>query len=466
MPKKSPKTAALVPASTETILESISDGVFTVDLQWRVTSFNRAAEQMTGVSRDEAIGRHCSEVMRCSMCGKGCALEQTLKTGRPVNSQAAYIINAQGERVPISISTALLQDENGRVIGGVESFRDLSEIEALRRELDDKQRVGELSSRSPLMQRVFAVLPAVAASPSTVLILGETGTGKELIARTIHAIGPRDRGPFVAVNCGALPETLLESELFGYKAGAFTGAFKDKPGRFALAHGGTLFLDEIGEIQPALQVRLLRVLQERKYEPLGAVGSESTDARIITATNRDLTELMRQGRFREDLFYRINVVRIDLPPLRSRKEDIPLLTAQFITHNNRLQHKSVEGLAPEALALLMAHDWPGNIRELENVIERAFIVCRSGLIEIGHLPPELSARLPSAAHNYDMRSARRLLDAQTISAALERNNFNRLATARELGIHKTTLFRKMKQLGIEPGLDGRNRPRDNSPNNS
>jgi transcriptional regulator with PAS, ATPase and Fis domain len=310
------------------------------------------------------------------------------------------------------------------------------------------------------MQRVFDVLPAVAESPSTVLILGETGTGKELVAHTIHTLGPRGRGPFVAVNCGALPETLLESELFGYKAGAFTGAARDKPGRFALAKGGTLFLDEIGEIQPALQVRLLRVLQERTYEPLGSVRSESTDARIIAATHQDLAEMMRQGRFREDLFYRINVVRIDLPPLRHRKEDIPLLAAQFITHFNRLQHKAIDGLTPEALSLLMAHDWPGNIRELENVIERAFITCRGGSIQIGHLPEELSGRTPSARHSCDMRTAHQILEAQAIRAALERNRFNRLATARDLGIHKTTLFRKMKQLGIAPpDQDGRSRPK-------
>jgi PAS domain S-box-containing protein len=452
--------AAIIPASTQAILESISDGVFTVDSHWRVTSFNRAAELMTGVPRNEAIGRLCSEVLRCSMCGEGCALRNTLQTGHPIIGQSAYIINAQGERLPISISTALLRDDEGRVIGGVESFRDLSEVEALRHELEGKFRIGDLSSRSPLMQRVFDVLPAVAESPSTVLILGETGTGKELVAHTIHTLGPRGRGPFVAVNCGALPETLLESELFGYKAGAFTGAARDKPGRFALAKGGTLFLDEIGEIQPALQVRLLRVLQERTYEPLGSVRSESTDARIIAATHQDLAEMMRQGRFREDLFYRINVVRIDLPPLRRRKEDIPLLAAQFITHFNRLQHKAIDGLAPEALSLLMAHDWPGNIRELENVIERAFITCRGGSIQIGHLPEELSGRTPSARHSCDMRTAHQILEAQAIRAALERNRFNRLATARDLGIHKTTLFRKMKQLGIAPpDQDGRSRPK-------
>jgi len=397
-------------------------------------------------------------VFRSSMCGAACALQQTLKTGKPIIGESGYIIDSHGNRIPISISTAVLRGGDGRVIGGAETFRDLSEVEALRQELEGKFRVGELTSRSPLMQRVFEVLPAIAASPSTVLVLGETGTGKELVARTIHSLSPRNRGPFVAVNCGALPDTLLESELFGYKAGAFTGAQKDKPGRFALAKGGTIFLDEISEVSPALQVRLLRVLQERTYEPLGATRSEAADVRVIVATNKDLAEQVRQGLFREDLYYRVNVVRVELPPLRRRKEDIPLLTEQFVARFNRLQQKSVQGIAAEALSLLMAHDWPGNIRELENAIERAFILCGDGQIGIAHLPGELTAHGVAAGADADMRSAHDVLDAQAIHAALERNGFNRLAAARELGIHKTTLFRRMKKLGISlPEQDGRAR---------
>jgi len=389
------------------------------------------------------------------MCGAECSLQQTLNTGKPVIGKSGYIINSDGNRIPISISTAVLRDGHGRVIGGAETFRDLSEVELLRQELEGKFRVGDLSSRSPLMQRLFEILPAIAASPSTVLILGETGTGKELVARTLHSLSPRNQGPFIAVNCGALPDTLLESELFGYRAGAFTGATRDKPGRFALAKGGTIFLDEIGEVSPALQVRLLRVLQERTYEPLGAVKSETSDARVIVATNRDLTEQVRRGLFREDLYYRVNVIRMELPPLRRRKEDIPLLAEQFIARFNRLQQKTVPGISAEALSLLMAHNWPGNIRELENVIERAFILCNEGQIAIGHLPEELRAH-NTAETNCDVRSAHDILDAQAIRASLERNAFNRLAVARELGIHKTTLFRRIKKLGITlPEQDGR-----------
>ena len=442
------KMPAITP--TDAILESISDGVFTVDADWRVTSFNRAAEQITGVPRREAIGRRCGEVLRSSLCGPECALQRTLKSGRPIIGKSAYIVNAAGGRIPVSLSTAVLKDARGRVIGGAEVFRDLSELETLRQELEGRFHAGELTSRSPVMQRLFEVLPVIAASPSTVLIQGETGTGKELVARTLHDMSPRKNGPFVAVNCGALPDTLLESELFGYKAGAFTDARKDKPGRFALAKGGTLFLDEIGETSPALQVRLLRVLQERVYEPLGATKPERADVRVIVATNRDLLARCREGAFREDLYYRINVVRVELPPLRRRAEDVPLLAEQFIARFNRLQGRRVSGLAPEALSLLMAYDWPGNVRELENAIERAFVLCPSGRIGVEHLPETITgARTGSPApEGAGLRDVRKAIDAQAIRAALERHGGSRAAAARELGVHKTTLFRKIKALGL------------------
>jgi transcriptional regulator with PAS, ATPase and Fis domain len=293
------------------------------------------------------------------------------------------------------------------------------------------------------------------------LIQGATGTGKELVARAIHNLSDRRNDPFVALNCGALPDTLLESELFGYKAGAFTGAGRDKPGRFALAEGGTLFLDEIGEITPALQVRLLRVLQEKVYEPLGATDSVAADVRIIAATNRDLTAMVKQGDFREDLFYRIHVVCIDLPPLVQRKEDIPLLVEHFITRFNRIQGKSVAGITPEVLTQLMAHDWPGNVRELENLIERIFVMHSEGVITPAHLPDDFTANAPqtipdNTAPGNTMETLKKTVEAQTIQETLKRNQYNRLATARELGIHKSTLFRKIKALGIPlPERDGR-----------
>lgn len=448
MDRKSQRRKSIIPTPTEAILESISDGVFAVDHDWRITSFNRAAEEITGIPKDEAIGCLCSEVFRSSMCETECALRATMKSGQKIVNKSGYIINAEGNRIPISVSTAVLRNEEGEIIGGAETFRDLSELDSLRRELEGRYRLGELTSHSPLMQKIFEVLPVIASSPSTVLILGETGTGKEVIARTVHALSDRHDKAFIAVNCGALPDTLLESELFGYKAGAFTGAVKDKPGRFAIAQNGTIFLDEIAEMSPALQVRLLRVLQERTYEPLGAVHQETTNARVIVATNKDLKELTKTGAFREDLYYRVNVIRVELPPLRSRKQDIPILVDQFILQFNRRYSKSIVGLTNDATYLLMAHEWPGNIRELENTIERAFILCSDPYIDSHHLPDELTlaATFPTAAST--MREVRNLMEAQAIRTALRRNNNNRLAAARELGIHKSTFFRRLKKLGI------------------
>lgn len=448
-------------APTEAILESISDGVFTVDDGWRITSFNRAAEEITGVSRQEAIGRQCSEVFRASMCETGCALRQTKETGVPVINKSAFIIDAEGNRIPISVSTALLRDEEGFVFGGAETFRDLSLVEELRKELESRFRVSDMVSRSPLMRRIFDILPQVANSDSTVLIQGETGTGKELLARAIHNQSHRSRGPFVAVSCAALPDTLLESELFGYKAGAFTGANKDKPGRFALAEGGTLFLDEIGEISPALQVRLLRVLQEKTFDPLGSTRSVRSDIRVITATNRDLAGHVKKGSFRQDLFYRINVVRIDLPPLRKRKEDIPLLVEHFVARFNSKQDKAISSVSPEVMALLMAHEYSGNIRELENIIEHAFVLCSEGQIEMHHLPEDFITGTHPSPEQGGMNIAFRALESQMIRQALRRNHYNRAAAARELGMHKSTLFRKIKAFGISlPKKDGRSRSKN------
>lgn len=441
---------------TSAILESISDGVFTVDQDWHITSFNRAAEEITGISRAEAVGKLCSEVFKSSMCEAECALRQTLKNSRPVINKSGYIINAEGARIPVSVSTAVLCSPDGSVSGGAETFRDLSEVTALRRELEGRFAIGELVSHSPAMRPVVEMAAAVADSPATVLIQGETGTGKELLAKAIHSMSSRANRPFVAVNCGALPDTLLESELFGYKKGAFTGADRDKPGRFALAEDGTLFLDEIGEISQALQVRLLRVLQEQVYEPLGSTRSEKSRVRIIVATNRDLAAMVKNGEFRQDLYYRINVIAIQIPPLRRRKEDIPLLIDHFIERFNRTQKKSIKGVTPAANSLLLAHDWPGNIRELENVIERAFVLCGSRLIGQEHLPPELTGTTPQHVEQLGMDTMVRCAEEQAIVSALKKNGYNRAAAARELGVHKTTLFRKIKMLGIElPEIDGR-----------
>lgn len=443
-------------ANTESILESISDGVFTVDSSWRITSFNKAAEKITGIPRIKAIGKRCFEIFRSNLCGRNCALQKTMETNIPVINRDASIINSNGDKVPISISTALLRNRNNEVIGGAETFRDLSLVEKLRQKVEGRFQIGDIVTRSHAMRKIIDILPQVAASDSTVLIQGETGTGKELVARAIHNLSDRSKKPFIGINCGALPDTLLESELFGYKAGAFTGANKNKIGRFAQAEGGTLLLDEIAEISPALQVKLLRVLQERSYEPLGGTSTVPSDVRVIAACNRHLPDLIGEGKFRQDLYYRINVVKLQLPPLRERIEDIPLLIEHFINQFNETQDKTVKGVDQETMSLLMNHDYPGNIRELENIIEHAFVLCSGGYITTKCIPEETRKHKYAELKSLGMGKAVHAVESQAIIESLKRNNYNRTAAARELGIHKSTFFRKIKNLGITlPEVDGR-----------
>jgi len=429
------------------ILDSINEGVFTVDHDWRISVFNHAAERITGVRRQDALGRQCCDVFRASICEGSCALRRTLLSGKPVVGATANIINASGNKIPIRISTALLRDQDGAIIGGVETFQDLSHVEQLRRELEARYTFEDIVGRSPAMRSLFDIVPQIAASHSTVLIEGESGTGKELFARAIHNLSPRSKKRFVAVNCAALPDALLESELFGYKAGAFTDARKDKPGRFALADGGTIFLDEIGDVSQAMQVRLLRVLQERCVEPLGSTESIQVNVRVVAATNKDLAQLVREGKFREDLFYRIRVIYLEIPPLRERREDIPSLVDHLVAKFNHLQEENIIGVSQEVLDRLMDHDYPGNVRELENIIEQAFVLCRGELIEPQHLPIELR---PTKTTSTVLNTATSLRSAQAhlIQTALERNQGNRQRTARQLEINPSTLYRKLKALGL------------------
>jgi PAS domain S-box-containing protein len=432
----------------KTIIDSINEGVFTVDMNWTITAFNRAAEKITHVSRKEALGRQCSDVFRASICENACALRRTISSGRPVLNATAHIVNQKGERIPIRISTALLKNESGQTIGGVETFQDLSPIEKLQKELKSRYTFEDIVGRSAVMMKLFEILPQISESSSTVLIEGASGTGKELFARAIHSLSPRKNKPFIAVNCAALPDTLLESELFGHKAGAFTDARRDKPGRFALANGGTMFLDEIGDISPAMQIRLLRVLQERVIEPLGSVQPIKTDVRVVAATNQDLKKLAQEGNFRDDLYYRIRVISLKLPGLDQRREDIPLLVDHLIAKFNSIQGKEIEGVSEEVMAQLMEYEYPGNIRELENIIEQAFVLCRGRLIELHHLPAELR---PTSASGYggsnpmSLRSMEKLL----ISEALRRHKGSRNKAARQLGINPSTLYRKLKALKMD-----------------
>lgn len=428
------------------VLDSITEGVLAVDQQWRITYFNRAAERITGLQGSEVVGQPCWEVLRSNLCDNSCPLAATLKQGQEVKQRIAYIVTAEGRQKPICLSTALVQDEKGHILGGVELFRHLEPPSSQAPSAYKTVQMGEMVSCTPRMQQLFQLLPRVAESESAVLLQGESGTGKELVARALHQYSRRRQGPFVAVNCGAIPDNLLEAEFFGYKAGAFTDARRNKPGRFAQAHGGTLFLDEIGDISPALQLRLLRVLQEQQYEPLGATQTEQADVRIIAATHRDLAAEVAQGGFREDLYYRLNVVRLQLPPLRERPEDIPLLTERLLLRLQRRTGRRVEGVLPETLKILKQYSWPGNIRELENALEHAMVLCDGQWLAPEHLPSGLQPHGSPVAAPQDQTLAQ--VEKAHILKVLAEQQGNRSRAARVLGIHKTTLLRKLKAFQL------------------
>lgn len=438
------------------ILDSVADGVFTVDRNWQITSFNLAAEIITGWEREEAVGSFCSDVFHSSICGKNCAVAEALYTGKPVTNRSITIEDADGKRKPVSISASPLVDVVGNVIGGVETFRDLTIEETLRKQLLQRYTFDEIISKSSAMQRYFQILPDIAQSDSTVLVLGASGTGKGILAEAIVNASSRQDKPFISVNCGAIPETLLESELFGYRSGAFTDARKDREGRFSAANGGTIFLDEIGDVPHSLQVKLLRVLEEHVYEPLGSNESIKVDIRVIAATNKDLKTLVEQGLFRDDLYYRLNVVNITLPPLRDRKEDIPLLVEHFVDKFRAEKQKDINGISDGVLRQLMQHPFPGNIRELENIIEYAFILCPGGLIHERHLPDSFHSDEPENNFERELQSGALSLEQiekQAILGALQRNKWKKMMTCRELGISKDTLRRKIERYELENPLE-------------
>jgi PAS domain S-box-containing protein len=433
------------------VLDVVDQGVFTVDEEGHITSFNRAAETITGYRAMEVLGRECSEVFQTDICKKDCLLRRSIASRQRLRQREVNIHTKDGRVIPISITTAPLETPSGGILGGVEAFKDLSPMRALRRKLDEQHQFEDIVSRNPAMHRIFHILPAVSESTSTILICGASGTGKELVAKAIHNHGPRRRKSFVAVNCAALPGTLLESELFGYRKGAFTDAKRDRAGRIAQAEGGTLFLDEVGDLPKPLQVKLLRFLQEKTYEPLGSNLTLKADVRVITATHRDLEGMVAEGTFRKDLYFRLNVLQIALPPLSERPEDIPLLTRHFVQRFRETTGKPIMGVSPEAMSALIRYGFPGNIRELENLIERAFILCSEPEIQIECLPAQV-ADCAARAVKPSGDSALELghLEADAIRSALARHGGNRTRAARELGIHRTTLLRKMSRSGMGP----------------
>ena len=437
---------------SEIILDSIADGVFTVDMNWNIMTFNNAAEKITGIRRQEAIGAKCYEVFSSDMCESGCFLRKTMATRQKILGQNVNIKTRAGKIIPISVNTALLMNPNGTLLGGVETFRDCQETELLKKQIKKSYTFHDIIGKSSKVQVILKVLPDIAKSGSTVLILGPSGSGKEIFARTIHSLSDNHKRPFVAINCGAIPENLLESELFGYIKGAFTDAKADKPGKFRLAQGGTIFLDEIGDLPPMLQVKLLRVIQEKEYEPIGSLKPIKTDARLILATNKDLAQLVREGKFRDDLYYRINVVKLELPSLKDRREDIPLLLSHFIETHNHLTGKKIETVSKDVMHFLMNYTYPGNIRELQNIIEYAFILCQGSVIETAHLPGDVSAllkepvtRVESSLSSENHKDMFAKMESELIRETLEKNLWSKKRTAQELNMNPSTLWRKMKR---------------------
>jgi len=431
------------------VLDSISDGVITTGKDFRITFFNRAAEEITGYRREEAVGDLCSNLLKSDFCGDQCPLRNTFETGLPITNVRVNIRTRDDLRLPISVNTSLLKDSAGAVIGGVLLFRNLVTIEDLRDQLLGTQTFQSLVSRNAEMQEIFRILPDIAQSDCTVLIQGQSGSGKELVARAIHNLSSRSHGPFIVINCAALPETLLESELFGYKRGAFTDAHRDKPGRIVLAKGGTILLDEIGDMPLSLQVKLLRALQFGEIQPLGSTETLLVDVRIIAATNRDIKRMITQGQFRDDLYYRLNIINIELPPLSRRREDIPALIEHFIRRLNVKTRKKIVNVSGEVMERLMSYNFPGNVRELENCLEHSFVLCKEETIHLNHLPKYLTERLldfetpPSAKPDYLSSSEETILRKM-----IEQYGGNRVAIANKLGIHRTTLWRKLKKYNL------------------
>jgi len=443
------------PAPCRMILDNVADGIFTVDRQGLVTWFSPSAERITGYKKQEVLGKPCRSIFQTELCGsEGCPFERTLQEQGAVTNLEVAILNKEGRQVPVSVSTAPIRDRQGRIFGAVETFRDLSQLRAHEMETRERYSFKNIVTNNARMLAILKHFKDLALSDSPILLSGESGTGKELLARAVHELSRRRDGPYIALNCGAIPASLMESELFGYRKGAFTDARHHKPGRFALAEKGTLFLDEIGDLPLDVQVKLLRVLQGGEFQPLGGTETLRADVRVITATNKDLFSQIQAGRFREDLYYRINVVQIDIPPLRQRRDDIPLLIRHFLKRLNQKRGKAIAGLSPAADEILLRYDFPGNIRELENILEYASIVCKKPHIEPGHLPAYLLRREEAPAEalrggaggeTTDIRS----MEREEILRVLKAHRWNRQAAARSLGLSRTTLWRKMQKLDVQ-----------------
>src|SRR5512134_629599 len=450
------------------ILNSLSEAVITVGRDHRIASFNRAAERLVGIREADALGKDCRGLLRASFgsAQHDCPMGDAAEGGKPRVDVDGTLVRADGRIVPVAASWAFFESGTGEVHGFVISFRSFEEIERIAEERRSRFPFRDIVGRTPRIRRIFDLVEMVKDTDSTVLITGESGTGKGLFARAIHELSPRRENPFVKVNCAALTETLLESEMFGHVKGAFTGAVADKVGRFEAAEGETIFLDEIGEISPALQVKLLRILQDREFERVWSNRTQHADVRVIAATNRDLKDEMKAGRFREDLFYRLNVIPIVVPPLRERREDIPLLVDHVLKALRKRGMDRVRVVSPEAMRCLISYPWPGNVRELENVLERGVVCARGAVLSAQDLADEVRETVrprgnadspagPVHPEPLDSGAGPSAADAEggtgereRIVRTLEEHRWNRGSSAAALGVDRTTLWRRMKRLGI------------------
>jgi PAS domain S-box-containing protein len=437
---------------TQSILDSLDEGVYTINDRWEITSFNRTAEEITGYTRDEVIGRVCSAVFDTPLCKKGCPLKELLSSQTPVQNVLSHFTHRQGEKIPVIINVGLFREEEGRALGAVTSFRDVRMMEAQVASHKNPRSIYGIVGDSPPMQQVYSLVETAAQSDVTVLITGESGTGKNLVAEAVHRFGKRNDGPFIKVNMSAIPENLIESELYGHQRGAFTGADRDQRGKFDLAAGGTLFLDEISEMSIASQAKLLQVIQDKEYYTVGGTKLKQVDARIIAATNRDLTREIEEGRFREDLLYRLKVFPIQIPPLRTRVEDIPPVIHHVLEKLNIGYSQGRKRISPELMDLMRGYHWPGNVREIENILEYGYLCTEGDVIEkevVLHLLEQVREDSPPnpAVPDDDTDGHR---ERERLLSALSRASWNRAEASRMLGIDRTTLWRRMKKHNITP----------------
>lgn len=433
---------------TAEILDNIAEGVFTVDKNFKINFFNRAAEDITGYNRAEAIGRFCKHVCQADMCVTRCPVAIALEIGKKVSDYEGRFRHHNGSEIHIRLNATVLRDESGEAVGGVISFRDISYLEKIQTGLEKSTHYHGIIGHSKKMQEIFQLIEEIRDSDAAVLITGESGTGKEMIANAIQATSLRHEKPFVKINCSVFSPQLLASELFGHVKGAFTGAVKDRVGRFELAHTGTIFLDEVVEMPLEMQTQLLRVLQEGTFERVGESITRKVDVRIVAATNKDVDCALKDGKLREDLYYRLNVIPIHVTSLRDRAEDIPHLIQHMIQKYSFLTNKQISEIDSEAFDLIAGYPWPGNVRELENTIEYAFArTSDKAQIKVINLP----ARIREGTKNYQGLSKINIHNGEVIRILdlLEKYHWNKTKVAKIMGIGRTTLWRKMQKYGIE-----------------